>query len=70
MKKGLVKISKHLVETALGFPGYWNIEEISLDGDVFTLIISGEDFPEVIPIKECRIRFCKESYHAEIERDD
>jgi len=68
MRKGIVKISRGFLQDALGFPPSWNIEEISLNkqGDIFVATISGDDFPEVIEIKECEILFHTRETRAEV----
>jgi hypothetical protein len=67
MRKGIVRIPKFILQDALGFPSDWNIEEIVLVGDVFTVVISGEDFPIVTQIKEVDIIFHKAERRAEIK---
>ena len=70
MKKGIVRISKSLVQDALNFPLSWNIEELTLskDGHVFTAVISGDEFPEVVPIKECRLVVHTRTSFIEVEQ--
>ncbi len=69
MRKGIVKISKFIIQESLGFPPDWNIEEMTLNkqGDVFTAVISGSDFPEVVPIKEVQVIYHKEALHVEVK---
>ncbi len=69
MRKGIVNISKHFLQNCLGFPPDWNIESMELNkrGDVFIAVISGSDFPEAIPMKECSLIYHKESFHVEVK---
>ena len=70
MKKGRVRISKQLVQDALGFPVDWNIEEMTLDhqSDIFEAVISGSDFPEAVDEpKECVIVCHKEAIRFEVK---
>lgn len=69
MRKGLIKVSKYLIQDALHFPPDWNIESIELNkqGDMFTMIISGDDFPEFVPIKECKLILHREAEHFEVK---
>ena len=68
MKKGIVTISKFIIQESLGFPPDWNIEEMTLNkqGDTFTAVISGSDFPEVVPAKECQLIYHKEALRVEV----
>ena len=68
MRKGIVGIHKSVIQDALGFPHDWDIEEMTLDKQgVFTAIISGDDFPEVVPVKKCQLIYHKESFHVEVK---
>jgi hypothetical protein len=40
---------------------------LNQQGDVFTAVISGSDFPEVIPVKECQLIYHKETFHVEVK---
>lgn len=69
MKKGIVRISKALIQEALNFPPTWNIEELTLnkDGNSFNAVISGDEFPEVVPIKECKLIVHTRTSFIEVE---
>ena len=69
MRKGKVKIALIMIKKALNFPDNWEIEKVEMsdNGQVLNMIISGDDFPEVIPIKECNIIIHKECTKIEVE---
>jgi len=69
MRKGMVKISKCLLQNLLNFPPGWRIEEMTCieSDDVITAVISGNDFPEMVPIKQCEIIFHKEFIRLEVK---
>ena len=69
MKKGLVKISRAMLQDLLHFKPDWKIEEITIDqsGTVFNFVVSGSDFPEVVPLKECEIIFHTENIWVEVK---
>ena len=72
MRKGIVRISKMFIADALNFPSDWHIEWViaSADDEDIEFEILGSDFPEVVPIKECRLIFHKQNTKIEVEEID
>lgn len=74
MRKGLVRITRQLIEQALRFPTDWKIESMimrknSLLEPYIEFIISGSDFPEVegTKIKECSLIVHKDFISYEVK---
>ena len=71
MRKGIVRISKYLIAEALNFPPDWEIEWAYTEKgeDAIEFEISGRDFPEVVPIKECQLIFHKQNTKIEVKEN-
>jgi hypothetical protein len=69
MRAGRVKINLGFFQDLLHFPPDWKIEELSMkDGsDIIDMVISGSDFPEVVPIQNCELIVHKENVTMEVK---
>ena len=69
MRKGLVRITPHVIKEALRFPFDWKIESMNTviknGHPIIEAIISGKDFPEEPELEGVQIKECELIVHAE-----